>query len=94
MLLTLCIFTFASLVAVDPVSEECIRVNQAQLADFTTACAAENKDPLSTCEIQRMGALKVYIRVRHLAGHKDEGPPATPGTTDTRVLPVRKAGDR
>ncbi len=73
MILTVCIFTFASLVAVDPVSEECFRTTDKDLAIVTAMCAKTDKDPLSTCEVQRVGATKYYIRVRHLAGTSDEG---------------------
>jgi hypothetical protein len=74
MILTICIFSFASLVAVDPVTEECFRTDGAGLTRAVAACSAIAKDPISTCEVQRMGATKYYIRVRRLAGSADERP--------------------
>ncbi len=74
MILTICIFQFASLVAVDPVSENCFRSSDRDLAIVTSMCTATNKDPLSTCEVQRVGATKWYVRLRTLAGSSDEAP--------------------
>jgi hypothetical protein len=74
MILTVCVFTFASLVAVDPVSEDCFRGDSKDLARVQARCDLIAKDPISTCEIQRVGATKYYVRIRHLAD-------STPDTT-------------
>ena len=65
---TLCLFMFASVTAVDPISTDCVRATQAKVSEATRRCSVLDKDPLTTCETQRMGALKVFIRVRQLEG--------------------------
>ncbi len=77
MILTVCIFTFASLVAVDPVTENCFRTDSKGLADDVATCTEISKDPISTCEVQRVGATKYYIRVRRLASNRDETFPSS-----------------
>ena len=66
MILTICIFSFASLVSPVPTTEQCFRTDSAGLTDATARCEAINHDPLSTCEVQRVGATRYYIRIRSL----------------------------
>lgn len=63
---TVCIYLFASLVSVDPVSEDCVQATKKDVAEATAMCSALDKDPLTTCEIQRVGATKFFIRIRRI----------------------------
>ena len=82
MILTVCVFSFLSLTATRADYETCYRATSKDLVDVTTACSALDKDPLSTCEVQRVGATKWFVRIRHLdttrpeptapASHKEE----------------------
>ena len=66
MILTVCIFVFSSLVSVDPVSSDCVRSDDKGLLEVSAMCRTLDKDPLATCEVQRVGATKHYIRIRYL----------------------------
>lgn len=76
MILTICLFSFASLVSPYPSSEDCYKATEQDLRVVSAKCALANKDPLSTCEIQRVGATKWYVRLRTISGGTDEGPVA------------------
>ncbi len=65
---TLCLFMFASVTAVDPVSVDCYRASHSDVRTASDKCTALDKDPITTCETQRVGALKVFIRVRKIEG--------------------------
>lgn len=77
MVLTICIFSFLSLTAPQADYETCYRATSKDLVDVTAACSALDKDPLSTCEIQRVGAAKFFVRVRHLDTSPEPAAPAT-----------------
>ncbi len=64
MILTICLFTFSSLVSPVADTETCYKATEKDLAGVTASCLAVNHDPLSTCEIQRVGATRYYVRVR------------------------------
>jgi len=74
MILTICVFAFASLVSTEPVSETCYRVTDKELSKVVVACGDVNHDPLSTCEVQRMGATRYYVRIRTIGTGRDEAP--------------------
>ncbi len=63
---TICAFVFASLVSTEPTSVECGSTDKAGIAKATAACSALDKDPLTTCEVHRAGALKYFITIRQL----------------------------
>jgi hypothetical protein len=65
-MLMLCTYVFASVVATMPVQTSCVRVTAKQAEAHVFACKLLDKDPLATCESQRMGALTWFIRVRRL----------------------------
>lgn len=74
---TVCVFIFASLTAVEPVEASCFTTaNEKALEPVRAECSRLDKDPLTTCEMQRVGALKYFIRIRQLNGGRDEAPAA------------------
>ncbi len=66
MIVTACFFVFSSLVSVTPISSDCVRGTEKDLAEVSAMCRAIDKDPLQTCEMQRVGATKYIFRVRRL----------------------------
>ncbi len=74
MILTICLFTFSSLVSPVPDSEACYKATSDKLPGIIATCDAANKDPLTTCEVQKVGAVRYYIRIRTIEGVL----PATP----------------
>lgn len=75
MILTICVFSFLSLVSPTPAEETCYRATDKELSAVNEACAAVNHDPLSTCEVQRVGATRYYVRLRTIGTGRDEAPP-------------------
>lgn len=66
---TVCIFAFASLFAERPTDVKCMEdVTQAALDAARTECAAINKDPFHTCEVNRISDSKYAVIVRKLDG--------------------------
>ncbi len=65
---TICLFWFASVTAVEPFNAECTPATQADITAHVTACRSIDRDPLMMCEAQRMGALKMFFRIRKLEG--------------------------
>lgn len=63
---TICFFLFSSVTAVTPIKQECVVGTRKDVAEATARCAELDRDPLTTCEAQRMGALKLYVRIRQL----------------------------
>jgi hypothetical protein len=61
---TLCYFVFSTLTAVTPAQESCIKAPESYVRAAVQACRAADRDPIGTCEAQRVGAVHVYIRVR------------------------------
>jgi hypothetical protein len=59
-----CLAMYASLVSTVPVSQGCQRMSRAQLSKVTAECTATAKDPLTTCEVIRTGALSFFITRR------------------------------
>ena len=65
---TLCVFLFSSATAVLPIDAKCGMASKKEVDEAVALCREADKDPLMTCESQRMGALKWFIRVRKLEG--------------------------
>ncbi len=65
---TVCYALFASLTAVTPLESECFKMNQADVNVAVVDCRKLDHDPFTTCESQRVGALKYFFRVRKLDG--------------------------
>ena len=76
MILTICVFSFLSLTATTADYETCYRATPKELSAVTTACSEVDKDPLSTCEVQRVGATKFFVRIRHLETSSEPPAPA------------------
>jgi len=74
MVLTICVFSFLSLVSPTPDYETCYRATDAQLKVVVGRCEALNHDPLSTCDIKRLSATRYYVYVRTIGGGRDEAP--------------------
>lgn len=65
MFVSLCFAMYASVVAADPIGAYCVRVPAAYAHAAMLSCN-ESKDPLTTCEARRSGALKVFVTYRKL----------------------------
>ncbi len=64
---TLCVFLFSSLVSTNPVGPaECVLVDKYELTRSRVKCEALDHDPLTTCDMHRVGALKWFITIRKL----------------------------
>ncbi len=85
MLFTICFSVYAGLVTVVPVQSTCQLVTLTDVQSVTAACSALDKDPLTTCETRRAGALKYFVTVRML----DTAPPAGPIAP---ASPAKKGG--
>lgn len=85
MILTVCIFVFSSLVSVDPVSEDCIRGNDKDLAEVSVMCRQIDRDPLATCELQRVGVAKYFVRIRRLELNAAPTPVSYPASAGDKV---------
>ncbi len=68
MILTICLFTFSSLVSPVPDTEQCFKLTDKALPVIVAKCEAYNHDPLTTCEVQRVGATRYYVRIRTIEG--------------------------
>ncbi len=66
-MLMVCFALYSSLVSVDPVSTQCMRM-PASVAAATAASCNTLRDPFQTCEARRLGALNWVITVRKLEG--------------------------
>ncbi len=64
---TICFAVYASLVSVEPISEVCVKSTLAEVSRAVTECQS-SKDPISTCEARRAGALKVFVTRRFMVG--------------------------
>lgn len=71
MILTVCVFSFLSLTGPAADSETCYRATSKDLSDIRVACSALDRDPISTCEVQQVGATKFFVRIRHIETHSD-----------------------
>lgn len=81
-LFTLCFSLFSSLVAVTPLHSSCELVTLTDVNTAVARCAALDKDPITTCEARRAGALKWFITIRQLETNPEfqATPPAGPLT--------------
>ncbi len=66
-MLTVCFALYSSLVSVDPMSTQCMRMPASIAAAMAASCTAR-RDPFQTCEARRLGALNWVITVRKLEG--------------------------
>lgn len=70
---TICFAVYASLVSTVPSSSVCMRGDAAYASASVAACETLAHDPLTTCEANRVGALKWFITVRQLDTSKVSG---------------------
>jgi hypothetical protein len=66
---TICVYIFVSQFAVTPIEARCFEDrSQDDVNKSVAQCRQEDKSPATTCESQRVGALKWFIRVRRVDG--------------------------
>ncbi len=90
MFFTLCFSLYAGLVTVTPIQSTCELVTLDEVNRTVARCKALDKDPITTCEARRAGALKWFVTVRILETNPEfQTPPAGPIAP---ALPAKKGG--